>query len=115
MLGLKLLGSVERVVDERKAGALGKEGRGGQRVRAAKRDARLQKKGSGCGQAAGPRGAAHLAATKGRLEAKAEDQVGGGLVRRGELLADVLLGQVGESRVDHIDHLRGEGKNGEEG
>ena len=52
------------------------------------------------------RKAAGAAAAKVGLQAEAEDDVGGGLVHAGQLVADLLLGDGGAVRVDHVDdHL----------
>ena len=49
----------------------------------------------------------HRATTKGRAETKDKDQIGGGLVCLGELLADVLLGDVGQTGMQNIHNLCG--------
>lgn len=85
MLGLELLGSIECVVDEGKASAL--------KIHAVSTCLKEQP-------------SKHLATTEGVAHAKDKDAVIASLVHLGELLADFLLGQVGEVGVDHIHDLK---------
>lgn len=50
-------------------------------------------------------GNTYFATTIGRAETKTENHIRCSFVHLGELGAEVSFGHVGETRMDHIDHL----------